>query len=166
MEETQAKQLAQVEAQKLKIQIADLDTKLEKLLNLYLADALSTAEFAAKKNKIMSEKVTLTEKITDIEQRSVSWLEPARAFVKSLNHTTELVRSGDKSEMTTFLKQIGSNHILFDKSVSFSPKKPFQILCERRVSRRELASSNLHFPNWRYSLYKVRMYFESNPDAD
>jgi hypothetical protein len=38
---------------------------------------------------------------------------------------------------------------LVDKSFSFSPKKPFQILCERRVSRRELASSNLHFPNWR-----------------
>jgi len=37
-----------------------------------------------------------------------------------------------------------------DKSVSFSPKKPFQILCERRVSRRELASPNLHFPNWRW----------------
>src|SRR3989344_2739631 len=38
---------------------------------------------------------------------------------------------------------------LIDKSVSFSPKKPFQILAERRVSRRELTSSNLHFPNWR-----------------
>jgi len=145
MEETQAKQLAQVEAQKLKIQIADLDTKLEKLLNLYLADALSTAEFAAKKNKIMSEKVTLTEKITDIEQRSVSWLEPARAFVKSLNHTTELVRSGDKSEMTTFLKQIGSNHILFDKSVSFSPKIQYKLAAERS----EADNSRLQNPFWR-----------------
>ncbi|MDP2668768.1 MAG: hypothetical protein Q8P07_02970 [bacterium] len=33
-----------------------------------------------------------------------------------------------------------------DKSFSFSPKKPFQILCERRGTRRELTSSNLHFP--------------------
>src|SRR3989338_2645849 len=38
----------------------------------------------------------------------------------------------------------------FDKSFSFSPKNPFQILCERRVSRRELTSANLHFPNWRW----------------
>ena len=37
----------------------------------------------------------------------------------------------------------------FDKSFSFSPKKPFQILAERRGTRREESSSNLHFPNWR-----------------
>ena len=37
---------------------------------------------------------------------------------------------------------------LIDKSFSFSPKKPFQILAERRVSRREATSANLHFPNW------------------
>ena len=61
----------------------------------------------------------------------------------------KLFSSGDKSEMTTFLKQIGSNHILINKCFSFSPKNPFQILCERRGTRRELTSSNLLFPNWR-----------------
>ena len=48
----------------------------------------------------------------------------------------------------------------------FWPKRPFQILAGRRVSRRELTSSHLHFPNWRYSLYKIRTFFESNPDEE
>src|SRR3989344_9298255 len=50
-----------------------------------------------------------------------------------------------------FQKKLMKKFLLpfIDKSFSFSPKKPFQILCERRVSRHELASSNLHFPNWR-----------------
>ena len=75
----------------------------------------------------------------------MSWLEPARAFVKSLNHATELVQSGDKSEMTTFLKQIGSNHILFDKSISFSPKNEYKFAAERS----EAASNHLKNPDWR-----------------
>ena len=135
--------------QNLKSEIADIGTKLDKLLSAYLDEIVSAEEYAAQKEKLLARKVEYTEEITGIENGSVSWLEPARAFVKSLNHAAELVRSGDKAEMTTFLKQIGSNHILIDKSFSFSPKKPFQILCERRVSRRELTSSNLHFPNWR-----------------
>src|SRR3989344_1320114 len=95
------------------------------------------------------QRVGQKEKIHEIEDKGVSWLEPARTWVKSLNQADRLLSSGDKSEMTTFLKQIGSNHILIDKSFSFSPKKPFQILAKRRVSRGELTSSNLHFPNWR-----------------
>src|SRR3990167_4556486 len=46
-----------------------------------------------------------------------------------------------------------------DKSFSFSPKNPFQILCERRVSRRELTSPNLHFLNWRCILEIARTEF-------
>src|SRR3989344_3365718 len=85
----------------------------------------------------------------NFEQKGVSWLEPARAWVKSLNQADKLLSSGDKSEMTTFLKQIGSNHILIDKSFSFSPKKPFQILAERRASRREASSFHLRNPELR-----------------
>src|SRR3989344_3126228 len=46
---------------------------------------------------------------------------------------------------------------------SSSPKKPFRILCERRVSRRELTSSNLHFPNWRCILELARTEFAPRP---
>ena len=82
-EETTAKQQAQAEAEQHKAELKTLDNHLEKLLNLYLADGLSTAEYAAKKNTLVSQKATLNDKITDIEQKGVSWLEPARAFVLS-----------------------------------------------------------------------------------
>src|SRR5581483_11608043 len=57
-DEKQAKEEARTEALNLKTEIADLDTKLEKLLNLYLADALSTEEYAAKKNTLITQKAT------------------------------------------------------------------------------------------------------------
>src|SRR3990167_4608186 len=50
-----------------------------------------------------------------------------------------------------------------DKSFSFSPKKPFQILCERRVSRREVELSFLQNSNWRCILEIARTKFCSRP---
>jgi hypothetical protein len=49
-------------------------------------------------------------------------------------------------------------------AVSFSPKKPFQIVAERRQSRREATSENLKNPVWRCFLDEVRTFFEQNPE--
>ena len=131
--------------QNLKSEITDIGAKLDKLLSAYLDEIVSAEEYAAQKEKLLARKVECTEEIGEIENGSVSWLEPARAFVKSLNHATELVQSGDKSEMTTFLKQIGSNHILIDKSISFSPKIPYKLAAERSGA----GNIRLRNPFWR-----------------
>ena len=46
-----------------------------------------------------------------------------------------------------------------DKSFSFSPKNPFQILAESRQRRDEATSANLLFPNWRCILEIARTEF-------
>ncbi|OGH45498.1 MAG: hypothetical protein A3H82_02500, partial [Candidatus Levybacteria bacterium RIFCSPLOWO2_02_FULL_39_26] len=102
-EEERAKQQAQSEAVNLKEQLAQIEVKLQKLLDVYLENVLTQQEYAAKKEKLIAEKVRLEEKITEIEQRGASWLEPAREFVLSLNQAAELIKSENKSEMTTFL---------------------------------------------------------------
>ena len=144
-DEQKAKMSSREILQNLKGEIVDIGVKLDKLLSAYLDEIVSAEEYAAQKQKLLSRKVECTEEIREIENGSVSWLEPARAFVKSLNHATKLVQSGNKSEMTTFLKQIGSNHILFDKSISFSPKIPYKLAAERS----EADSSHLQNPFWR-----------------
>jgi len=50
---------------------------------------------------------------------------------------------------------------LTDKSFSFLAKKPFQILAERRLGRREAPSLNLQNPDWRAILNDVRTYFQT-----
>ncbi len=163
-DEQKARENSKVFVENLKSELADVEVRLDKLLSAYLDEVITSEEYAAQKQKMLDQRVELKEKITEIEDKGVSWLEPARAWVKSLNQAENLLESGDKSEMTTFLKQIGSNHILIDKSFSFSPKKSFQILCERRVPRREVELSFLQNSNWRCVLNEVRMYFELNPD--
>ena len=48
---------------------------------------------------------------------------------------------------------------LIGKSFSFSPKKPFQILAERRHSRREVEPYRLQNSNWRCILEIARTEF-------
>ena len=143
-DEAQAKEEAQSEVQQLQNQITDIDAKLEKLLDVYLNDALSTAEYAAKKEKLVLEKTTLTEKTIDIEQRGVSWLEPAREFILSLNQAANLLSQNNLVGMTAFLKNIGANHILRNRQFEFSPKMQYA----RAASLCEAASSDLLFPFW------------------
>ena len=143
-EQEQARQAAQTEVSILREQLLQIEIKLQKLLDVYLADALSTEEYAVKKQELLSQKIELQEKITDFEQKGLSWLEPAREFVKSLNQAANLLSSHNPSEMTTFLKNIGSNHILRNRQFVFAPKIEYKLVAERS----EAASSGLLFPKW------------------
>ncbi len=156
-DEAQAKEEARGEVQQLKTQVTDIDAKLEKLLDAYLNDALSTAEYAAKKNLLVNEKVRIGEKITDIEQRGVSWLEPAREFVLSLNQAANLLSRNDFRGMTAFLKNIGANHILRNRQFEFSPKTLWALTAES--ARR--SGSDLQFPFWCRVVDEVRTYYEA-----
>jgi len=143
-EENQAKEQAKSEVINLKEQLSQIEVKLQKLLDVYLEDALTQKEYAAKKNTFISQRVALTEKITDFEQKGLSWLEPGREFILSLNQATKLIEENNLSEMTTFLKNIGSNHILRNRQFVFAPK----IQYEMTAKRSEANQNSLTFPVW------------------
>src|SRR3989344_2059072 len=130
-EQDKARESAQDEVIVLKEQLLQVEAKLQKLLDIYLNDALSTEEYTAKKQSLLSQKVTLAEKITDFETKGLSWLEPAREFVKSLNQAANLLSSPNPTAMTTFLKNIGSNHILRNREFVFTPKIEYELVAER-----------------------------------
>ena len=143
-EEAQVKEQAKGEVINLKEQLLQIETKVQKLLDVYLDDALTQKEYAAKKRSLISEKMSLSEKITDFETKGLSWLEPAREFVKSLNQAANLLSSPNPTAMTTFLKNIGSNHILRNREFVFTPKIEYQLVAERS----EANQNSLTFPIW------------------
>ena len=97
-----------------------------------------------RKENFVTHKVELSEKIRDFEQKGSSWLEPAREFVLSLNQAANLVENKNKEEMTTFLKTIGSNHVLENRQFVFAPKIQYKLVAERS----EANLQNLQFPYW------------------
>ncbi len=129
-EQEKAKQEAQVEIEVLKSELAQNEVKLQKLLDVYLDNTLTQQEYAAKKEKMVAEKIRLQEKITDFEQKGMSWLEPAREFVLSLNQAENLLAGNDYPKMTTFLKNIGANHILRNRQFVFAPKIQYEMTAE------------------------------------
>ena len=143
-EQDKAREDAQSEVIVLKEQLSQVETKLQKLLDVYLVDALSTEEYAAKKQGLLSQKMSLSEKITDFETKGLSWLEPAREFVKSLNQAAKLIDKNNLSEVPTFLKNIGSNHILRNREFVFTPKIEYKLVAERS----EANQNSLTFPIW------------------
>jgi len=131
-DELKAKEETKILVQNLKKELGEIETKLEKLLDVYLAEVISTEEYTARKQKILTRKLELQEKIRDFEQKGLSWLEPAREFVLKLNYAEKLLNSENYPEMKTFLKNIGSNHILRNQKLIFSFKFPFNLAAEPR----------------------------------
>ena len=154
-DEQKAKEQAKIAVRNLKKELVEIETKLEKLLDVYLNEVISTEEYTSRKQKILTRKLELQERIRDFEQKGLSWLEPAREFVLKLNQAQKLISSQTKSEMATFLKNIGSNHILQNQKLSFSWKIPFNLAAEPRSGEAE----SLTFPYWLRGL-------ESNQDSE
>ena len=152
-EESQAKEQAKTTVQNLKAELLEIGKKLEKLLDVYLEETITADEYVSRKEKLVKKKVGLQEQIQDFEQKGLSWLEPAREFVLSLNQAAKLLENENKMEMTTFLKNIGSDCILQNRQLLFSPQKPYDLVAERS----EATASCLQFPVW-------WTYRESNPD--
>ena len=142
--EEQAKEEAKITAQNLRLELGDIETKLGKLLDAYLGEVISAGEYKPRKEKLLVQKVELVDKIKDFEQEGLSWLEPAREFIKSLNQAITLIETENLSEITTFLKNIGSNHILQNRQFNFSSKIPYDLVAKRS----EATSKNLQFSDW------------------
>ncbi|MEK7117320.1 MAG: recombinase family protein, partial [Patescibacteria group bacterium] len=124
-DELKAKEETKILVQNLKKELGEIELKLEKLLDVYLNEVIFTEEYTTRKQKILTHKLELQEKIRDFEQKGLSWLEPAREFILKLNYAEKLLKSENKEEMKTFLKNIGSNHILQNQKLIFSFKFPF-----------------------------------------
>ena len=139
-----AKEEAKTTIQNLKTKLTETEAKLEKLLDAYLGEVISAEDYKARKANLVTQKVELGDKIRDFEQKGLSWLEPAREFVLSLNQAAKLIETENKEEMTTFLKNIGSNHILRNREFVFTPKIEYELVAERS----EAGFHSLQFPQW------------------
>jgi len=126
-EDQQAKEQAKQTVQNLKVELAQVEQKLEKLLDVYLNEVISTDEYTKRKHKLINQKLNLQDKIKDFEQNGLSWLEPAKEFLSNL-------------EKANNLKNIGSNHILQNRKWLFEPQIPYQMV--------EKQTQNLTFPKW------------------
>ena len=114
--------------QNLKSQIKECKDKLDKLLDLQLSGVISTEEYAEKKQKILNQKIEISEKLKDFQRKGYSWLEPAKNFMLTSNEAKNVASRGTLPEKAEFLKKVGSNLVLMDRNIKYFPRGAWKIL--------------------------------------
>jgi len=158
-------------ADKTKADISLLDSKIEKLMNAYLENALSLDEYRDMKNKLVNEKQLLKEKLSAFEQKVNNRFELTEKFLK---YNIELANEGINEEKLHLFKKVGSNFIIEARTVLFEPRGAWRILSESgffggnseqtALRADHIFDGNLNSEFWRCLLDKVRNYFEQNPN--
>ncbi len=139
-------------AQKTESEIKVIDEKLEKLMNAYLENALSLAEYREAKNKLVNQKQFLKDKLNAFEQKSNNRFELAAKFINSVKQAEIIALQENPEQGRDFLKKIGSNFRLSGQQLFLDFKNPFKILAEAEphLWRGEATiAQNPNFENWR-----------------
>ncbi len=96
-----------------KKRIAEIQTKLKRLLDGYLEQDIEKEIYRNEKAKLLSEKKSLEEKISGLEQKQTGWLEPMRNWIKEAESIDKIANNSDLFAKKVATKEIfGSNLIL------------------------------------------------------
>lgn len=123
-------QSSEIFSQKTKDEISLLDSKVEKLMNLYLENILSLEEYRDSKNKLVNQKQLLKEKLSAFEKKSHNRFELTDKFLKASINNMELANEGIPEEFFREFKKVGSNFQIKDRTVLFEPRGAWRILAE------------------------------------
>ena len=76
----------------------------------------------------------LREKMKDFERGRNAWVEPLRQWILDLKQADFLSSSGNFSEIASFVRKIGTNPTVRDKSAHFAASAPSEFVATRRDS--------------------------------
>ena len=114
-------------ADKTKTDISLLDSKIEKLMNAYLENALSLEEYRDAKSALVNQKQLLKEKLSAFEQKANNRFELTEKFLK---YNMELANEKTNEENLHLFKKVGSNFQIKDRTVLFEPRGAWKTLLD------------------------------------
>ena len=112
---------------------ADLSTcekQIDLLLDMRLNEQITEPEYVSKKHILVNRKAELKGKLEAFEHNRQNRFEPAIQFVSEAKNATFLLAEGNKEKNRDFLKKIGSNFLVAEKSLAVEFKNPWKILAE------------------------------------
>ncbi|MDC1205371.1 recombinase family protein [Candidatus Pacebacteria bacterium] len=121
------------DVQNLSLKIKESETRMEKLVSTYLDGDIPKDIYLKKKDVFMRSTLSLKEKKKDFEQRGNSWVEPLREWVLDTKQATFLTSSDNFKEIASFVKKVGTNHVVRDKTARFSVPTPSHYIAKRKV---------------------------------
>jgi site-specific DNA recombinase len=107
--------------------LIDTDERLERLRDAYLEKALTLEEFRPAKEKIVHQKSGIQGDIVRFQETHETWLEPLGQFISSLSEAKLQATSENPEEKAEFLKKLGSNLTICNRTLNVEFKKPWKI---------------------------------------
>jgi hypothetical protein len=102
--------------------IAEIQAKLQRLLDGYLEQDIDKEVYREEKSKFLSEKKSLEEKITNLEQRRTGWIEPMSEWIKEARSLLKIARKSNLFSKKVAAKEIfGSNLVLANREAAIRP---------------------------------------------
>ncbi|MCX6812916.1 MAG: hypothetical protein NTV77_00265 [Candidatus Azambacteria bacterium] len=117
-------------------------------MDTHLDGTISREEYVAKKEKLITEKAELSEKLKDFERNGNHWLEPARQFILAAQQAKIIALQENPVAGRDFLKRIGSNHVLRSQAICFEPKKSWKIPADLPAEGRSPEAINSQHTIW------------------
>ena len=97
----------------------DIDRKLDRLTDVYIAQDIERDAYLSKRRVLMSDKRTLEEHIARLQRDSNAWLEPMQTWVNEARNLAEIQKDPSLPAKKSALQKIfGSNLKLQDQKVS------------------------------------------------
>jgi len=123
--------VSQSELQNLSDNIKTNNERMEKLLSAYLDGDVPKEMYLKRKDTLMRSSSVLKEKLKDFERRRNNWVEPLRKWILDTKQANFLSSSADFHEISSFVKRIGMNPTVRDKSARFDVPVPSQFVATR-----------------------------------
>ena len=126
--------------------ISNLQSKLQRLLDGYLDQAIDQPTYKTKQAELMSEKKSLEEQIGKLTLAAGSWVEPMRQWIKQAVSLCEIAKSGSCADIKqAFLEMDGLNLFLKSKKAqptaaqNVSPPKDIWLLLRKAKEKAALS---------------------------
>jgi len=115
--------------------LAEIQSKLDRLLDVYLEGAISREEYTQRKERFIGEKTAVLASLERIQRTGLSRFEPLKNFINHAQQAGKIADTENFSDLKDFHKRLGSNLVLCAKTDARKPKTDSDILAHRGADR-------------------------------
>ena len=114
---------------KINQKLAEIQNKLDKLLEGYLDDLIDEEDYKRKKEELIHQKITLkSEKERAEKKKFQSWIEPTKNFIKTAFSIQKIISEKSLEEIRQIVEKAGTNRTISDKKVAWNWQPPYDFL--------------------------------------
>ena len=128
-DEKKAEQESAVIVEDLQNRVSTISEKIQRLLDVYLAQDIDRETYLKERSKLFSDKKSFEEKIWNLERDAKAWLEPMQDWLNVASGLAEAAQLNDLPSKKSLIPKIfGSNPTLHDRRIQETPIFPYSAL--------------------------------------